>query len=396
MSSPSRGLNLFAEKKFGPESVEARKRYALGDVVTTLIQTVGGQTIVVKHDTDSPPALQPGTSTCRGPEAWSASIPRRRSTSRGAPRSTSGNRCPITARTSSTPCGRPWKRQSKGAGHGGMDYIEDYRLIQCLRRGTPLDMDVYDAAALSAVSPAERALHRQPEPTGPFPRFHPRRLEEETALGHCHRLRRQSQTPLRRLFPGELPLPNQWGRRLNHKKHKSHKIRLQSCPISVFVPFVAVRRRAAFCEPGYLNEIGDLPIPAFVPLVAIQARSGPAPRIPCPLSRPVKDLPAEFCKRLTILQLPLKGSMLFLFPCSHREAYTMLAKLTSKNQLTLPKAVVSDFQGSEYFDVTKENGRIVLTPVRLNRADAVRAKLAELGLSEADVSEAVAWARRAK
>ena len=64
--------------------------------------------------------------------------------------------------------------------------------------------------------------------------------------------------------------------------------------------------------------------------------------------------------------------------------------------MTLPQAVVSDFEGAEYFDVTKANGRIVLTPVRLNRADAVCAKLAELGLSETDVSEAVAWARRAK
>ena len=72
----------------------------------------------------------------------------------------------------------------------------------------------------------------------------------------------------------------------------------------------------------------------------------------------------------------------------------MLAKLTSKNQLTLPKVVVNDFPGSKYFDVTKENGRIVLTPVRLNRADAVRAKLTELGISEADVAEAVDWARR--
>ena len=74
----------------------------------------------------------------------------------------------------------------------------------------------------------------------------------------------------------------------------------------------------------------------------------------------------------------------------------MLAKLTSKNQLTLPKAVIADFQGSEYFDVTKENGRIVLTPVRLTRADAVRAKLAELGMSETDVADAVAWARQRK
>ncbi len=66
----------------------------------------------------------------------------------------------------------------------------------------------------------------------------------------------------------------------------------------------------------------------------------------------------------------------------------MLAKLTSKNQLTLPKAVTATVEPTDYFDVTTENGRIVLTPVRLNRADGVRAKLAELGLSESDVSDA--------
>ncbi|WP_428103395.1 AbrB/MazE/SpoVT family DNA-binding domain-containing protein [Candidatus Rariloculus sp.] len=71
----------------------------------------------------------------------------------------------------------------------------------------------------------------------------------------------------------------------------------------------------------------------------------------------------------------------------------MLAKLTSKNQLTLPKAVTSAVEAAEYFDVVAENGCIVLTPVRVNRADAVRAKLAELGLSENDVANAVSWAR---
>ncbi len=69
----------------------------------------------------------------------------------------------------------------------------------------------------------------------------------------------------------------------------------------------------------------------------------------------------------------------------------MLAKLTSKNQLTLPKAVLSSCQGTQYFDVTEDNGRIVLTPVRLNRANAVRAKLADLGITEEDVADAVAW-----
>jgi hypothetical protein len=71
----------------------------------------------------------------------------------------------------------------------------------------------------------------------------------------------------------------------------------------------------------------------------------------------------------------------------------MLAKLTSKNQLTLPKSVVEAVEASEYFDVEVRAGQIVLTPVRIQRGDAVRAKLAALGLTEADVDDAVRWAR---
>ena len=74
----------------------------------------------------------------------------------------------------------------------------------------------------------------------------------------------------------------------------------------------------------------------------------------------------------------------------------MLAKMTSKNQLTLPKSITAAAVGpTEYFDVEARNGQIVLTPVRIQRGDAVRAKLAELNLSEQDISDAVAWARQA-
>ncbi len=72
----------------------------------------------------------------------------------------------------------------------------------------------------------------------------------------------------------------------------------------------------------------------------------------------------------------------------------MLAKLTSKNQITLPKAAVSGVDPAEYFEVTVENGRIVLTPVRMQQAQAVRDKLEQLGITEKDVDDAVAWARR--
>ncbi len=71
----------------------------------------------------------------------------------------------------------------------------------------------------------------------------------------------------------------------------------------------------------------------------------------------------------------------------------MLAKLTSKNQLTLPKAILETVEKSEYFDVAAEEGRIVLTPVRVARADQVRAKLRDLGIAEEEVTDAVAWAR---
>ena len=72
----------------------------------------------------------------------------------------------------------------------------------------------------------------------------------------------------------------------------------------------------------------------------------------------------------------------------------MLAKLTAKNQLTLPKSITASVGQAEYFDVEVRDGQIVLTPVRIQRGDAVRAKLAELGLGEPDVVAAIAWARK--
>ncbi len=71
----------------------------------------------------------------------------------------------------------------------------------------------------------------------------------------------------------------------------------------------------------------------------------------------------------------------------------MLATRTSKNQVTLPKAIVQSVGEADYYDVTVQGGTIVLTPVRLHQADAVRAKLEELGITQQDVGEAIAWAR---
>jgi hypothetical protein len=78
----------------------------------------------------------------------------------------------------------------------------------------------------------------------------------------------------------------------------------------------------------------------------------------------------------------------------------MLAKKTSKNQLTLPKEIVKDFPNVEYFDVAVNKKKIVLTPVKLSPVGVslvtIREKMKKLGVDESDVTDAVKWARRKK
>jgi hypothetical protein len=75
----------------------------------------------------------------------------------------------------------------------------------------------------------------------------------------------------------------------------------------------------------------------------------------------------------------------------------MLAKLTAKNQITLPRKVVQEFSGIQYFDAAVQDGRIILAPVRMQPVDAtlagIREKMKKLGITSADVTEAVQWAR---
>ncbi len=76
----------------------------------------------------------------------------------------------------------------------------------------------------------------------------------------------------------------------------------------------------------------------------------------------------------------------------------MLAKLTAKNQITLPRDVVKEFKGIDYFDAMVQDGRIVLEPVRIRpvsgNLQGIREKMRKLGVSEADVAEAVRWSRQ--
>lgn len=75
----------------------------------------------------------------------------------------------------------------------------------------------------------------------------------------------------------------------------------------------------------------------------------------------------------------------------------MLAKKTSKNQITLPKAIVKQLPEVEYFEVSLRKGEVVLRPVEVSvpgeKVKAVRAKIRSLGLTEKVVEQAIRWAR---
>lgn len=76
----------------------------------------------------------------------------------------------------------------------------------------------------------------------------------------------------------------------------------------------------------------------------------------------------------------------------------MLAKKTSKNQLTLPKEIAERFPGVDLFDATVERNRIVLVPVKVtpitSSLESIREKMEKLGITEGDVTDAVVWARK--
>lgn len=150
MSSPSRGLDLWAEEHLPPGDPKRSESYALGDVNVSLIKTARGQTIYLSHDTNLP-----------RPYSRIHMVQGTRGLFQGYP-----NRVHVEGRSEAHQWEEPaayydefehplWRAvndaDTEYHGHGGMDYLEDYRLVYCLRHGLPTDMNVYDAAVHSAV-----------------------------------------------------------------------------------------------------------------------------------------------------------------------------------------------------------------------------------------------------
>ena len=150
LSSPTRGLHEYAVEKFGPASPQAKEQYVLGDVNTSLIKTKLGKTIILIHDTNLPRPYS-RVNLVQGTKGIAHKYPDRVYIEGKAARAHQWDDFLKFAAEFEHPLWQAIAARGEGRGHGGMDYIEDYRLIWSLRNGEPLDQDVYDAAAWSAI-----------------------------------------------------------------------------------------------------------------------------------------------------------------------------------------------------------------------------------------------------
>jgi hypothetical protein len=149
MSGPSRGLQDWAREHFPEGAPERRERYVLGDVNTSLVKTALGRTIMVQHCTNLPRPYS-RIHMLQGTRGLFQGYPNRVYLE-GRGEADQWMPADDVVKEFEHPLWREMGERSAGAGHGGMDFLEDYRLIKCLRDGAPTDMNVYDAASLSAL-----------------------------------------------------------------------------------------------------------------------------------------------------------------------------------------------------------------------------------------------------
>lgn len=191
MTTKSIGLNEFTDKKIADAKTEKDKAfytqwkdqvYALGDVNITLIKTKKGKTIICKHDTNLPRPYSRDF-LVQGSKGLMRKYPSEKIHLEGKSKGHGWEDMAKYKAEYEHPVWKATKERAKGAGHGGMDYIEDYRLVTALRRGICPDIDVYDSVAWSAIIPlSEKSIAKGNVPVK-FPDFTNGKWQTPRALG---------------------------------------------------------------------------------------------------------------------------------------------------------------------------------------------------------------------
>lgn len=171
MSSPALGRQLYAEREFPADHPRNQVDYICGDMNTSLIKTMKGRTIMVQHDTTTP---RPYTrhNLIQGTKGVFASYPSRIALDGdGTFHEWQYDVSELQAKYEHPLWNQLADEATASIGHGGMDFVMLWRIAWCLRNGIPLDQNVYDAAAWSAVTPLSEASNADRGNSKDFPDF---------------------------------------------------------------------------------------------------------------------------------------------------------------------------------------------------------------------------------
>lgn len=154
VSSDQFGMTAYAKEKYGENSPEAKAEYKHGDINTTLIKTQKGKTIMIQHDVVSPRPYS-RHHILSGTKGYVQKYPNQGlAFEPDAHNFLSAEKTAEMLKKYEHPIVTEIGEFAKTVGgHGGMDFIMDYRLIYCLNNGLPLDQDVYDAVEWSCLVP---------------------------------------------------------------------------------------------------------------------------------------------------------------------------------------------------------------------------------------------------
>jgi predicted dehydrogenase len=184
MSGPSRGLQDWQKEHVAADSPKRNEKYVLGDINVSLIKTANGKTIVVEHCTNLPRPYS-RIHKVQGTKGLFDGYPNR-GYIEGKGKADQWQEFNALLPEFEHPLWKEIAAQAAGAGHGGMDFIEDYRLIKNLREGTPTDFNVYDAASISAVVELSvQSVGKRSQPVN-FPDFTRGRWKTTAPWGIVH------------------------------------------------------------------------------------------------------------------------------------------------------------------------------------------------------------------
>jgi len=168
-STKSRGLHKYIVDNAGEDHPNAKVNFRLGDIVTTTLNCANGETVILQLDTNSPRPYSLGFRV-QGTEGLWMDI-NHSIYVEGQSKPHQWDEAKPWLDKYDHPLWKKYGNDAQGAGHGGMDFFVIHAFIEAAKRNEPTPMDVYDAAAWSAITPLSEQSIALGHETVEFPDF---------------------------------------------------------------------------------------------------------------------------------------------------------------------------------------------------------------------------------